>query len=201
MFLLMAFILIATVGGGGTPVARLRLVVTSRASMDGSSTRHVQPPHRVPKSTLADFCFPLPSIQQERDKHVHKEGVLGQKGFDVLRNYQAGILPPRGCCHLTAHQGAGGGWHSQHTLPPVHAGSALLHLWLKHVQPAEPLHLDWRTCLPRITTPSCRWRTWRISEPVQFHSSAESGVTQFWLLKRVRLFRLFISCGQQKGNW
>ena len=67
---------------------------------------------------------------------------FGQKGFDVLRNYQAGILPPRGCCRLTARQGAGGGWHSQHTLPPVHAGSALLHLWLKHVQPAEPLHLD-----------------------------------------------------------
>lgn len=58
-FLLMAFILIATVGGGAPVAHCVPRRHLSRASMDRSSTRHVQPPHRVPKSTLADFCFPF----------------------------------------------------------------------------------------------------------------------------------------------
>ena len=57
-FLLMAFILIATVGGGAPVAHRVPRRHLSRAFVDGSSIRRVQP-HRVPKSPLADFCFPF----------------------------------------------------------------------------------------------------------------------------------------------
>lgn len=56
----------------------------------------------------------------------------------------------------------------------------------------------WRTCHPRITTPSCRWRTWRILSQSNFIHQ------QNWatclLLKRVRLFRLFIAVGSRREN-
>ena len=56
----------------------------------------------------------------------------------------------------------------------------------------------WRTCRPRITTPSCRWRTWRILSRYNFIHQQNWATCS--LLKRVRLFRLFIAVGSRREN-